>query len=428
MPESYHATLLGQSPLHQAIEMEAQPVPHSLMATSLDSKFWSRFAKTTWEQKTLVVKDFQSPLRKIDATEIFRLVVALADVCRKTKSSDGFKFYIDAQRLHADDVLKVLPRKADHTLRGYDARMSRQFKDYALVCDELLKVPWAQHSALSQFMTDLHLHVGLPNRFSEIGLYLGTYRRTPFGVHVDGCGVFSFPVIGHKKFRTWTHAYAAKNLTLQKSFRYPSHVSQSKLHEVGEGDLSYWPSSAWHIAESAGGFSATWSVGVWVDKTHGSTVAEIIANNLKNETAGVADFTPASGEGEVNRLPRAYEKTIAQLAAMTKSQWREMFADDWLRKSSARGLKTSAIVSAPLKKSIEISKLSEPVLWRKNEIGLVLSFAGQNFQASSSAGLLKLIVALNSGRRCVVSDYLKGARKPVDLATLRSLAAAGAFK
>ena len=144
----------------------------------LNSKFWSHFAKNIWERKPLVLRDVQSPLLEIDQTEIFALLVSYADRCRKAKTPDGFKFFVEGIRVHDYDVLQVLPIKNDKSLLGYHARMNVLFTDYCLVCDELLQVNLEKQARLTQFTDELYRHVGFPNRFAEMGLYLGNYQSS----------------------------------------------------------------------------------------------------------------------------------------------------------------------------------------------------------------------------------------------------------
>ncbi len=57
--------------------------------------------------------------------------------------------------------------------------------------------------------------------------------------------------------------------------------------------MTYWPSSAWHIAESNGSFSATWSLGVWVDQPHKEIFSESLKDLLEKKlgTKGEAPTT-----------------------------------------------------------------------------------------------------------------------------------------
>ena len=181
-----------------------------MKSVALDQEFWKHFAKNIWEKQALALKNVKSGLLEMSAAEIFDLLVLYSDRCRKLNDPEGFKFYIDGFKAGPEDVLQVLPEKSDKSLLGYHQRMEAEFSDYCLVCDELLQVNLKKQHLLTDFTDELYRHVGFPNRFSEMGLYLGNYRQTPFGVHVDSCGVFSFPVAGTKNFRLWPAGYGEK--------------------------------------------------------------------------------------------------------------------------------------------------------------------------------------------------------------------------
>jgi hypothetical protein len=196
-------------------------------STLLDQKFWSHFAKSYWEKKSLHLKNVKSGLLEMSDSEIFDLLVLYADHCREMNDPSGFKFYTDGIKADEEQVLEVLPEATDKSLLGYHKRMNSLFPDYCLVCDELLQVNLKKQHLLTDFTDDLYRHVGFPNRFSEMGLYLGNYKKTPFGVHVDSCGVFSFPVSGLKKFRLWPAAYGEKHPELDRTFNYEKHKKHS---------------------------------------------------------------------------------------------------------------------------------------------------------------------------------------------------------
>ncbi|WP_413587100.1 JmjC domain-containing protein [Bdellovibrio sp. HCB274] len=409
------------------------------LPAKLDQKFWTGFARNIWEKKPLSLKNVQSSLSEISADEIFKLLVLFADRCRKLNDSEGFKFYIDGFKADPDEVLQVLPEKSDKSLLGYHERMKALFPDYCLVCDELLQVNHSKQHLLTEFTDQLYQHVGFPNRFSEMGLYLGNYRKTPFGVHVDSCGVFSFPVVGKKEFRLWSPEYVKKNPSLDRAFSYEKHKKHSQLLEAGPGDITYWPSSAWHIAESDGSFSATWSLGVWVDKSH----QEIFSDNLKNFLSEKVVATKSTGTtaykyrhsklGEVIELPKAYQDSIALLQKLTTAELQEAFLSSWMKHISSQGFKTvpTGTVKISPKSRLSLRNPKAPILWQqsataKNKIHL--SFGGILVNGVKNGGLHKLVLALNSGESAVVGSYLKSsAAAKKDLQALQLLADAGAF-
>lgn len=310
--------------------------------TPLDEKFWKRFAGKYWERKPLVLQNIESDLLALDADEVFKLVAEAADRSRREKKLLGFKFFTHGIRSSDVETLFVLPRKSDKSFVGYNERMERMYQDYCLVCDELLQVSRKNREHLIQFTNDLYREVGFPNQFTEMGLYIGNYRKTPFGVHRDECGVFSFPIVGVKKFRAWTSAYASKNPTLQQSFRYSKHKDQSELLEVNPGDMAYWPSSSWHIAESNGSFSATWSLGVWVNKPTQDSVAEtlklLLAKKVGPKFLGTTTKLATKGSSQ-DELPPVFKETIAAIRNLSKGELEEAFRDAWKKHISNSGLK-----------------------------------------------------------------------------------------
>ncbi|MGZ3772049.1 MAG: JmjC domain-containing protein, partial [Bdellovibrio sp.] len=291
---------------------------------------------------------------------------------------------------------------------------------------------------LTEFTDELYRHVGFPNRFSEMGLYLGNYRKTPFGVHVDSCGVFSFPVVGLKRFRLWTPAFVKKNPGLDRAFKYDKYKKNSRLLEVGPGDMTYWPSSAWHIAESDGSFSATWSLGVWVDQPY----KEMFSHGLKHlldkklGPVGAAVTTPFkslySATGQVTELPEAYLQSIDLLQNLTTQELQETFLKSWMKHISLQGFKTVPRIDFKLsaKSRIQLRCDRSLILWQQGlttKENFYFSFGGVLVESSKSSGLIKLIKAVNAGENCLVSEFLKGASRKKDLDSLQALADAGAF-
>lgn len=418
--------------------MRTQSLSRSTKVTQLDQKFWSDFARNYWEKKPLHLKNVKSALLEMSDDAIFDLLVLYSDRCRKLKNPEGFKFYIDGMKAYDEDVLQVLPVKKDKSLAGYHARMQKVFSDYCLVCDELLKSNVQYQDLLTDFTDELYRHVGFPNRFSEMGLYLGNYRKTPFGVHVDNCGVFSFPVAGVKKFRLWKPNYVKKNPGLDRAFNYNRYKKDSLLLTASPGDMTYWPSSAWHIAESDGSFSATWSLGVWVDKPQRELFSEALQGllNAKLGDMGLAPMTQFKSlhapTGEVQQLPESYQESLKILQSLTSMELQETLLKSWMIQISQQGFKNIPLVNFQVTPNSQIQLRSQraKILWQKSPVKqttVFLSFGGILIETSLKGGLLALIKALNAGESHRVKDFLKGPTQRQDLKAIKSLAEVGAF-
>ncbi len=402
----------------------------------LDSKFWSRFAKTYWEQKPLVIKNIKSSLLELNEAEVFKLLVLAADQSRKDKTPLGFKFFVDGIRSSDVEVMHVLPKKSDRNLLRYNERMERVYQDYCLDCDELLQVNQDKQHLLTQFTRTLYTHVGFTNRFAEMGLYLGNYRTTPFGVHVDRCGVFSFPVIGVKNFRAWTSDYVSQHPDLEQSFQYSKHKKKSVLLEAKPGDMAYWPSSVWHIAESNGSFSATWSLGIWVDRTTREEVSDLIMNAVAAKLGSALDSPSVKvrdlnqNDGQVIHLPQIFEKAISAVNELSSKELRTSFTHAWLKKLSASGMKTPPRQTGGFKlgERLTLRHLDSPIFWTvKSNDNFLFSFVGSEPMSSKSERLLKLIKDLNLGQTCTVKNYLSTSTRTQDIKVLNFLGQLGAF-
>lgn len=399
------------------------------MKTSAQFKFWDTFAKKSWEKKPLLVKNFKSSIVEIDEFEIFKMLVEYSNKCRKLKSSDGFKLYIDGQMLHHTEVFQFLPVKSDKNLAGYHTRMEKYFSDYCLVCDELLQASQENWSKLQAFTNTLFSHVGLPNRFVEMGLYLGNYRQTPFGVHVDGCGVFSFPVVGHKNFRLWQPSFAKKNPSLDRSLSYSRFKKNSTTIKASHGDMTYWPSSAWHIAESDGSFNATWSLGVWVDRTHADNIEQALKPLLKQKYGKSGEETSIKDNriedsGEVYSLPENYLQSISKIKSISELELHDALMQSWLKLASKQGFKnaTSLNLKLSLSSQLQLPK-SKSIIWAqlKSKPATLYAFQGVTLEISKSKNIEKLVKALNAGEKCKISDFLKGDKKLQELKSIQIL-------
>lgn len=379
----------------------------------------------------MLIKNFKSPIIEIDQNEIFEMLIDYSNHCRKIKSSIGFKLFIDGQMLHPTEVLQFLPVKSDKTLTGYHQRMEKYFPDYCLVCDELLQASQKNWEKLQEFTSNLFSHVGFPNQFVEMGLYLGNYRKTPFGVHVDGCGVFSFPVIGTKTFRLWKPSFAKKNPALNRAMNYNKFKKNSVTLQASHGDMTYWPSTEWHIAESDGSFNATWSLGVWVDRTHADNVEMALKPLLKLKSGIYANDVTARNvknlnTGKVNTLPESYLQSISTIKNISAAELYDAFMKAWLKSLSMQGFKTSPKRANPLKISLT-SKIQLPktkkIFWTKlkSKKKILYAFEGTTLEIAPSANIQKLVKDLNSEKSCMLEKYLRDTKKLQELRFIQNL-------
>jgi len=169
------------------------------MKQTLNPQFWRHFSKNIWERKPIVYPNLQSPLRQNDET---RNIQNAGRIQRSCERSNALTVLIvsSGERQHDLDTFAVfLPRKKDLSLLGYAQRMQAHFPIIAWFamsfCRLALKLENCFRISPDCFST----------RWFSQSLFGArplswNYQKTPFGAHVDGCGVFSFRPSAQKNF------------------------------------------------------------------------------------------------------------------------------------------------------------------------------------------------------------------------------------
>jgi hypothetical protein len=91
--------------------------------------------------------------------------------------------------------------------------------------------------------------------FENAALTLGTYRATPFGIHRDPAGVFSFTLKGQRTYFTWpaeTFEPDHPDLLSPDPDVIARHLDKAERFDVSPGQVFYWPSNRWHLVASQG--------------------------------------------------------------------------------------------------------------------------------------------------------------------------------
>lgn len=229
--------------------------------------FWDRFADKHWEKKRLLVPDrAATPLPEISPSRLFDAVLTLF-AGHTEETPRHIRFYRDGAALNLleKDNRSYWPRREDRTFTGYHRRMTttERLRDYGLVIADWHAVDRGSWETICRSLSGLTARVGVSQARMDTQLFIGNYRSTPFGVHIDPTGSFHFPVVGTKRMRFWPGGYEKAHPTILDAREYAEHLGGSVLLKTKAGGVFYWPSSDWHIGESTGGFSVTWGLGYW---------------------------------------------------------------------------------------------------------------------------------------------------------------------
>ncbi|HEX8089452.1 MAG TPA: hypothetical protein VF762_11395, partial [Blastocatellia bacterium] len=268
-----------------AAEERAAVSPKADGAVTLPDPVWAEFAKNWEKLATVLPAVLPTPL--VDPDMLFDALVRAAGLHRLGVPSVGFSFWINARE--TKDLGELLPRREDKSLIDYDARLADQLRgaEFTLLlanphlyCDKL----W---NRVRVFIRGLYRQVGIPCGGVDTGIFLGRYLRTPFGVHRGQMSVLTFPVHGEKHFRLWPRGYGDAHEDIRDSIEYPNHISGSMELRAGEQDMLYWPADYWHIAESAGSFTAALNLGCWWDRPPLSRVLLEVSQHLAEKMDGI---------------------------------------------------------------------------------------------------------------------------------------------
>jgi hypothetical protein len=159
----------------------------------------------------------------------------------------------------------LLPCNEDGDFHTYHRRVSAELsKPYGLIITDWHRFCRTSWETICASLAGLTNQVGVSASRMDTQLFLGTYERTAFGVHIDDAGGFHFPLIGKKKLRFWSSEYVSSEPNLKHSHNYDNFLEASHSIEADPGEMIYWPSHYWHIGEGDGSFNLTWRFGYWI--------------------------------------------------------------------------------------------------------------------------------------------------------------------
>ena len=370
--------------------------PKSVARALLDHEDWRAFAATYWESRPLVVEHLEASGLPLDAASLFSAMCTLVTSCPVERRDRWMQLYVDGVRRPLEDEL--LPSTEDGSLEGYDTRITRVLggREY-LVRMEKLHVFYAPYwEGAYRFLGTLFDHVGVAPG-ADTAVFMGRYQRTPSGVHYDNLSSFNFPIVGRKGLRVWPRAYVTRNPTLVGSTAYESHLAGSQLLEAEPGGMFYWPSSAFHIGEGSGAFSATLGIGVWIDKQPLGMVLEMLGHLVRDADASAAATvrTYAVEPAATVALPPPLAAAIDQIEQLAREgTLRRSITNHWLETLTSHSLKRAPEGPARDGATYAIA-VGHPL--RIAPDGDTLLVAARGRVASIPSRCRELVVALNAG-------------------------------
>lgn len=302
--------------------------------------FWRDFAARCWEKKGCsVATGFDFPGAP-SAEELFHLTLR---ACWQREPLGRPRVFFDG--LGSADK-RLWPTPEDRGFQHYEERVRRQNGDrpFLLVVNNLQAFDADRWDAVRRLLKPLFDEVGIPSWNVELSVFVGTYPKTPFGVHRDTASVMHFPVIGTKRIRTWPSTFVEQHPEIKNAVDYPDLLEGSELLEAGPGGMLYWPSDSWHVGEGDGDLSVTWGVGCWHRpvREHVMRLAERLITQAMGHDEVMSDVTmsfetkrslqPADLPPLMQEVRRVMTDEVFAPAAIE-----QVAVVDWLKRRTAWG-------------------------------------------------------------------------------------------
>lgn len=273
--------------------------------------FWKKFVNEYWEKKPGVFKYTGLSCQDFNEQDIIRTF------CEFRKNHGVsilnprlLNLFVNGKAIRDLDLVDtMIPKEMDHSFIDYQERIKDSIGDNEFLI-HLEEKALVYCPTLWQFSVDFHSdimeHIGAPFDSGGSDIFVGRYRKTPFGVHRDQASSFVIPIVGQKKIRAWHRDYLQKYPELEWTRDYPNHLEHSQFLKASVGEFIYWPTPYYHIAESDNDFAVSIATGINMNTNAFSFLTRLFVDNLgKNVPEKIQNefFTKAPARNRSSKGP-----------------------------------------------------------------------------------------------------------------------------
>ena len=200
--------------------------------------------------------------------EIFEAMKNVSLKASKSNHEAMIRIYIDNNRQERN-LSSFLPHEEDVDLIQYFSRLVALYNGSEITVNvaSLQSYSYVLWKYVCKLLGPLYKAFGLPSIRTDLDIFLGNYKKTPFGLHKDIADNISFVLQGRKRMRVWPYEIFSsycksvdglrQEVSLEGVIDYEEYKDQSIVLEGEPGDILYWPSTYWHIGEAAEDFHAS---------------------------------------------------------------------------------------------------------------------------------------------------------------------------
>lgn len=216
--------------------------------------FWDAIRADVWQQRPAAMR-FEQGIAPLTLDDVFEAVTHMP----ARGGSDRFWVARGADPVQPSDFARLDldlmgPQPSDGGFYGFFNRMSgHAFGINIHALGSAVPAFGQLVGAFAQQLTDVPGAARAQLWLADT--YFGSYRATPFGIHRDPAGVFSFVLQGNRTYCFWpmaTFEPGHPDLLKPDAAVLARHMDTAEVFHAGPGDLVYWPSNRWHVVLSDG--------------------------------------------------------------------------------------------------------------------------------------------------------------------------------
>jgi hypothetical protein len=299
------------------------------------------FVARSWEREVAMLAGVTAaPF--VSQSDILAALVAAARSDDEDPSSSDYVVWVGGEL--QSQPRRYAARPFDVSISAYLDRLSdmARGREFTVLLANPHRVDQRLRNRVTSFARMIADHGGVPCGGFDSGIFLGRYGRTPFGIHRGQMSVLTFPILGRKRFLLWPRPYGEHHQDIQDSLDYDAHLGTAMELSIGPGDIGYWPSDFWHIADGPVAYSAALNIGMWWDHPpldialH--SFARILARYHDEIEAGHVSVDMKRQADR--RLPPQFERALGLIADVAQSpEMRAALELELLSMRSASGMR-----------------------------------------------------------------------------------------
>lgn len=242
---------------------------------NLTHEWWKVFQKESNDLTESLLKEEVIP--KKDLAELEDMVFeVIRKICSKRTLKYGFRVWVDNEQKNIHFIRKHIFNNFPENDTNVESWANRILpnKKFCFVINHANKFSDSLTQKMSLIMEPLVSQIGIPMDGMHIGIFIGNYGFTPFGIHQDPMGAYFFNFHlgpGEKVMYNWNEDEYVKLKGTHNNINVQPLLSESKEFNLNSGSIYFMPWDKFHIAKTDD-FSI--SLSVWFDNHTTKYVSE----------------------------------------------------------------------------------------------------------------------------------------------------------